>query len=168
MAAEVILRQRVCRCGTTFYICRSCDRGQRYCSEDCRQKARREQRRQANLRHQQSVEGRLDHRDRQQLYRERRRFRRVTDQGSLEPDSSVTMPREPIEHKRLPTLGPELGLAVCIRCGRAGYAIASVTEVHVGEATAPATKPTRQEYVRTLLSSYVAMPETPQRWHCSD
>src|SRR4030095_3371827 len=37
-----------------------CDRGQRYCTDRCRSKARREQRRAANRRHQQTPEGRLD------------------------------------------------------------------------------------------------------------
>ena len=38
----------------------------------------------------------------------------------------------------------------------------------MGNATAGSTQPTRQEYVRTLLSSYIAMPETPPRWHSRD
>ena len=41
------------------------------------------QHRAANRRYQQSPEGRLDHRDRQQHYRERRRRPRVTDESSL-------------------------------------------------------------------------------------
>lgn len=41
-------------CGVLFFICRSCYRGQRYCSGPCRQTARREQRRAANRRHQHS------------------------------------------------------------------------------------------------------------------
>ena len=85
-AREELLRQRICRgagCGVAFWICRHCDRGHRYCGERCRRKARRQQRRAANRRHQQSPEGRLDHRDRQRAYRERCRHRaRVTDQPS--------------------------------------------------------------------------------------
>ena len=83
---EVVLQQRVCRgpgCRTTFWICTHCDRGQRYCSPACRSEARRRQHRAANRRYQQSPEGRLDHRDRQQHYRERRCQPRVTDQSSL-------------------------------------------------------------------------------------
>lgn len=83
---EVVLRQRVCRglgCQTVFWICTHCDRGQRYCSPACRTEARRRQHRAANRRHQQSLEGRLDHRDRQQQYRERRCRPRVTDQSSF-------------------------------------------------------------------------------------
>ena len=52
-----------------FYLCRHCDRGQRYCSARCREKSRRLQRREANRRHQRSPEGRLDHRDRQRAYK---------------------------------------------------------------------------------------------------
>ena len=84
---EEPLRQRFCRgadCGVVFWICRHCDRGHRYCGERCRRKARRQQGRAANRRHQQSEEGRLDHRDRQRAYRERRRRRRVTDHTSAD------------------------------------------------------------------------------------
>ncbi len=96
---EAILRQRVCRgseCHAVFWICRHCDRGQRYCSPACRAQARLQQRRRANDRHQRSPEGRLDHRDRQREYRkrcaERTRPAGVTDQGSLSIASSATMP----------------------------------------------------------------------------
>jgi hypothetical protein len=70
-------RMRQCnRCGALFCICVSCDRGQRYCSDECRSQARREQVRAAKRRHQQSKEGKEDHRDRQRDYRERERKRR--------------------------------------------------------------------------------------------
>jgi hypothetical protein len=81
---EVVFRQRVCRgCNAVFCICRSCDRGQRYCSPSCRLPAIRDQRRRANRRHQHSPEGRLDHRDRQREYRKRCAQRRVTDTSSV-------------------------------------------------------------------------------------
>ena len=89
MASELVLRQLFCRavdCGAMFFICLSCYRGQTYCSQPCRQKSRREQLRQANRRYQQSLEARLDHRDRQRQYRRRCRGR-VTDQSSLAPYS---------------------------------------------------------------------------------
>lgn len=81
--SEPVLRRRFCRdrrCGREFHICRSCDRGQRYCSEECQHRCRREQCRAANRLHQESPEGRLDHRDHQRAYLERLK-RRVTDQG---------------------------------------------------------------------------------------
>ena len=73
MAQEVVFRRLFCRgsgCGVMFYICRSCYRGQAYCGDECRGRMRREQKRRAKRRHQQSREGRLDHRDRQRAYRE--------------------------------------------------------------------------------------------------
>jgi hypothetical protein len=50
------LRPRVCR--ALFTICISCDRGQRYCSPECRSEVRRRQRHDANCRYQQSDLGR--------------------------------------------------------------------------------------------------------------
>lgn len=52
-----------------FWICSHCNRGQCYWSPACRTEARLRQHRAANCRHQQSLEGRLDHRDRQRAYR---------------------------------------------------------------------------------------------------
>jgi hypothetical protein len=75
---DPILRQRICNgaaCFAVFFICQHCDCGQRYCSVACQSQAYRKQRRAANRRHQQSEEGRLDHRDRQRQYRCRRRAR---------------------------------------------------------------------------------------------
>ena len=77
------LRQRWCRgCRDLFFVCRPCDRGQRYCSEECRVPVRRAQMSVARLRHQQSPEGRADHRDHQRAFRARRR---VMDHPSARP-----------------------------------------------------------------------------------
>lgn len=87
VADAAVFRQRVCHfppCGGVFYLCPPCDRGQRYCSGRCGLKARRLQLRQANRRHQQTPEGRDDHRDRQREYRQRLKAC-VTDQGSAAP-----------------------------------------------------------------------------------
>ena len=71
--AKPLFRQRFCSaCRALFFICSYCDRGQVYCSESCRQPARRDQRRQANRRYQQTLRGRLAHGRRQQVYRRRR------------------------------------------------------------------------------------------------
>ena len=56
-------------------------RRQAYCGDGCRKRAQLQQHRNANRKHQDSPEGRLDHRDRQRAYRERLR-RRVTDATS--------------------------------------------------------------------------------------
>lgn len=118
---QVPLRQRLCRgqaCGSVFYVCRPCDRGQRYCSERCRGKARRQQRRAANRRHQRSPEGRLDHRDRQREYRLRLAALRVTDQRSEAKVAFSTLPPA----ISLPTFpcGDEV---FCCVCGRTGTLI---------------------------------------------
>lgn len=114
---QVLLRQRQCRaewCRVVFYLCRSCDRGQGYCSERCREKSRRQQRRAANRRHQRSDEGRLDHRDRQREYRVRL-VRRVTDQGSGGGVCSPTL--RPLTEWLFEA---EAGEVFCRLCGRRG------------------------------------------------
>ncbi len=72
-ALHTIFRQKFCKgCGARFFICSHCDHGHSYCSEECRLRSRREGHRVANRRHQQSPEGRDDHRDRQRAYRRRK------------------------------------------------------------------------------------------------
>ena len=130
---QTVFRQRICHfpsCRTVFYLCRHCDRGQRYCSRRCREKSRRLQRREANRRYQQSPEGRLDHQDRQKAYRLRQRQAGVTDQGSTVPFSCGRMGAPQwlpsIEVTRtaeipLPVgVGQDSGWVVCQICGRRG------------------------------------------------
>lgn len=120
-ASQVPLLLRLCRgeaCRSAFFVCRRCDRGQRYCGERCRQKARREQRRAANRRHQRSPEGRLDHRDRQREYRRRLVARRVTDQGSEEAVGAPTLAL--LKVAAVPTVAGE---PACCVCGRRGALI---------------------------------------------
>ena len=65
-----ILRLRACQwCWQPFVLCRACDRGHVYCSLPCRHASRVRSLRAAGRRHQQSPEGRLDHRDHQRAYR---------------------------------------------------------------------------------------------------
>lgn len=86
----VLLREHRCHashCQKIFYLCRSCFRGQRYCSTECRAYARRLQHRVASARYQRSPDGRRSHRDWQNAYRQRRRARSspilVTDPSSI-------------------------------------------------------------------------------------
>lgn len=67
-------------CGSTFLICKSCFRGQRYCSDECRVSGYKIVQKRARQKHEKSVEARLDHRDRQKRYREKQK--NVTDQSS--------------------------------------------------------------------------------------
>lgn len=78
----LVLRGRSCvRCAQPFLICKSCDRGDWYCGDECSTTARRESRRRARAKHQASPEGRADHRDRMRAWRAKQRAR-VTDHGS--------------------------------------------------------------------------------------
>jgi hypothetical protein len=126
---EVVLRQRVCRasgCGQVFWICRHCDRGQHYCSHFCREQTRRQQHRLANRRHQQSPEGRQDHRDRQREYRRLHRSARVTDLSSQMLSSGGRIPLRcalPLGNphtKGNDALQRHNGLLRCVLCGRRG------------------------------------------------
>ena len=133
MAREMAWVQLFCRgsgCGTMFYICGSCYRGQVYCGERCRRRMRRNQMRRANRKHQDSPEGKLDHRDRQRVYRAKCRLRRVTDHTSARRLRSVNIKKPWIKPRRRPRFGeafqPRRRLkrsqaairAVCIVCGR--------------------------------------------------
>ena len=105
MARKVVLRQLTCRwpdCGLVFYICSSCYRGQVYCGDSCRDKARTEQRRLANILYRESKEALLDHRDRQRAYRERCRLKGVTDHTSAGNGGSVKIV-EPVRETGMST-----------------------------------------------------------------
>ena len=132
MAQEVVWHQLFCRgsgCGAMFYICHSCYRGQVYCGERCRRRMRRQQMRRANRKHQDSPEGKLDHRDRQRIYRERCRLR-VTDHTSAGRTRSGNIKKPRTKPRRRPPFGeafqprrrlkrPQAAIrAVCIVCGR--------------------------------------------------
>lgn len=85
---------RIPGCRQVFTICISCDRGQRYCSAACRDAVRRQRRREADRRCQQSDRGREARRCRQRRYRERHAAR-VTDQG-CEPTTAPAPSQRPL------------------------------------------------------------------------
>ena len=134
MAREVAWCQLFCRgsgCGVMFYICGSCYRGQVYCGDECRRRMRHEQMRCANQKHQKSLEGRLDHRDRQRAYREKCRLR-VTDHTSARRTRSGNIKKPSMKTEIDPSLAqkfhdrprfrrPQTAIRpVCILCGRVG------------------------------------------------
>jgi hypothetical protein len=149
MLAEVqlLFRQCFCRapgCGRMFLICSHCDRGQVYCSPDCRDLARRLQLRAANLRHQRSEEGRLDHCDRQRAYRLRlarstntSTAKSVTDHGSNDHSPHDIVDTAPTDDSELVAFGANLiqplspqsdfrldrRAIACCCCGRTGLFI---------------------------------------------
>jgi hypothetical protein len=110
-------------CGTIFYLCRRCDRGQMYCRAWCRHEARRRSIRAAGARHQTSPEGRLDHRDRQRAYRARLKSLslRVTHQGSRHASSSLKVPAETEPRVPMVSQGGKFdGVVSCAACGAPG------------------------------------------------
>lgn len=140
--AKPLFRQRFCRaCRALFFICSYCDRGQVYCSETCRQPARRAQLRQANRRHQQTPQARLAHSRRQHAYRLRRaragqqcqraftaeRANKVTDHSSQAPLRVAPSRRRHSLYLLITewtswraAFWAQRGLLVCRFCGRRG------------------------------------------------
>lgn len=79
------LRVRHCsRCEKLFFLCKKCDRGQRYCDAVCRTVGQQEMRRRAAARYRQTAEGKAGQRDRQRAFRARQEPNgvSVTHQGS--------------------------------------------------------------------------------------
>jgi hypothetical protein len=103
-----VVRPRRClnpECNALFAVCRSCDRGQRYCSGPCRKRMRRRQVLAAGRRYQASEAGKEAHRQRQCAYRQHQLRASVTHQGSV----SITISP--------PT--PSACLTRCAVCGQA-------------------------------------------------
>jgi hypothetical protein len=134
----VPLRERICKlltCQKIFYICRRCDRGQVYCSPQCRGAARKEQHRKAAAKYQATRKGRRRHADRERARRERRRARaenKVTDPPFPAADTASSFlcdDARPVPQTRLQPLSsvppspqpiPPPGLR-CQFCGCPGY-----------------------------------------------
>jgi len=128
-AVEDVLSLRVCRlreCGRIFCICRSCYRGQCYCSFHCRHTARRRQLKAANLRYRRTTEARLDQRDRQRAWRQRHK-QSVMDQGSIAPQSAAVSvchdspccPSTAVSEEKT-MVAHVYGRPRCVICGRIG------------------------------------------------
>ena len=101
------LRPRQCcepSCCRIFAVCANCDRGQRYCSEPCRSRRRRNQVRAAGKRYQASEAGKSAHCRRQKAYRERRNEAPVTHQAT----ATITKPITP----------EQFSMGQCAICGR--------------------------------------------------
>ena len=69
-------------CHAVVLVCSYCDWGRRYCSEPCRDQARRMGQREAGRRYQGTRAGRFAHARRQQRYRKGQRQKEVTHQCS--------------------------------------------------------------------------------------
>lgn len=76
-----VFRMFLCAgCRVQVLICRRCDRGNIYCSAECRNKCRTKYRREAQARYQRTKKGARNHAKRQCRYRARKK--NVTDHGS--------------------------------------------------------------------------------------
>ena len=87
--------RRCCYSGCTviFTLCIACDRGQRYCTDVCRKRARQEQLRTAGRRYQTTEAGKAKHCSRQRAYRQRRSVSAalVTHQGPVPIANSTAL-----------------------------------------------------------------------------
>lgn len=83
-------------CGRTVHICRTCDRGNRYCAGVCAPQRRRESLRRAATRYQRSRRGATRHAARQSALRARQ-TQIVTHQGSPVVAPAVQLPTDAIE-----------------------------------------------------------------------
>jgi hypothetical protein len=124
-----------CRiCGTWFYIHKHCFRGHAYCSDDCRQKGRRQTSAKAKRKYRSSAEARLDLRDAQRERRKIQRANSVGDQSSIPLKQEVPIKKS--EGSLMTTekeLRQEMGIqnqaaammqwpaqAICQACGELG------------------------------------------------
>lgn len=107
MLAE--LREVVCKrrgCGRVFFVCRSCDRGQRYCGDKCRTWARMVSVVLARAAYALSDKCRERSRERQKRYRRRKALlamvekKSVTDQSSQTGQSAVCFDHGTVEQTR--------------------------------------------------------------------
>jgi len=83
------------RCGVPVWVCRSCDRGQRYCSRQCSEQSRHESVREAGRRYQCGRVGRFAHARRAKVYRQRVRQKIVTHQGSQQRAADAVLGADP-------------------------------------------------------------------------
>jgi len=137
-------------CRQVFFLCRRCDRGDRYCSRRCAEDARRASLRAAGRRYQHGRRGRLHHAARQGRYRRQRE--KVMHQTSQPPSAAGMLPApSPAPAPPSPRDGKEAAFHVqrvcptvpgrlrCARCGRRGRFVRHTTLVPYYEGKNPDT-----------------------------
>jgi len=77
-----------CWCGAAFHVCRSCWRGQKYCSDDCRKAANLKSHRESQRRYRQTEKGKKAHRFSENRRRERKK---ESDPKNMD-DKATTLP----------------------------------------------------------------------------
>jgi hypothetical protein len=125
-------------CQQVFFLCRLCDRGDRYCSRRCADRARRATLHAAGRRYQRSWPGRVHHAARQARYRARRQ--NVTHQTSppvlrsgiiLVPPPMAPGGEQEADHDAEAIDPHPRGGPRCARCGRRGRFLRHVTLAHL-------------------------------------
>jgi hypothetical protein len=129
-------------CRQVFFLCRRCDRGDRYCSQRCAYRARHATLRAAGRRYQHSRPGRRQHAARQARYRGRRAAReKVTHQtshapvscGMVAPPAALTVTRAAEQEESIDADAANARRRVrlrCARCGRPGRWARHTTLAH--------------------------------------
>lgn len=109
----VLLKEIQCkRCGSVFYICHSCWRGQTYCCKSCRETAQREAHRNAQEKYRQTEKGKVAHRRQEKERRLRDSQKTVDDDTSTPSKSNDSLQVTP------PSSHP-----CCCFCGRKGQIV---------------------------------------------
>jgi len=100
-------------------ICQSCDRGQRYCAQECSQRARKASRQRAQSKYQKSVKGRFNNAARQQRFRQRQKEKekKVTDQSSPSSPVNDLLVETMCAYENGPEIQPIHAETVCHFCG---------------------------------------------------
>ena len=101
-------------CGETFVICKSCYRGHKYCSKSCREAGYESSRIKARRKYNQSIEAKLDHRDRNRKYRLKSYQKNVMDKTSVSSQNELNLNTQDLIHDELEKLTKKDG--VCISC----------------------------------------------------
>lgn len=107
-------------CAAQVILCRSCDRGNQYCSDTCAKEQRRRSNLRAGMRYQRTFAGRRAHASRQQRYRQRvaAKEKKVTQQGSAPLSECASKSMVAAVHEK-PAIERTLREAIrCHQCGR--------------------------------------------------
>jgi hypothetical protein len=88
------------RCDRLFYLCRSCDRGQSYCSDACRKASRQRTVRRARRKYARSEKGKRNNRERQRRFRKRKSLKlRSLNKGVTDPSSQGVLAVVSFRHR---------------------------------------------------------------------
>ena len=100
-------------------VCQSCDHGQRYCADGCRELAKKDSEKRANKKYQNSRQGRFKNAERQRRFRQRQKLKAkiVTYQGSPPSLPNDLLIEKFCPPKRKSKIQQTKAEAVCHFCG---------------------------------------------------